>query len=250
MTEAAASRCLVFDPPLLRGTLIRRYARFLADVRLDDGRAATAHCPNSGSMLSVNAPGSEVWLSPVDKPGRKLAFTWELIRVGEALVGINTNRPNALVADAIGAGAIAELVGYESCRREVRYGRNSRIDILLEAADRSRCLVEVKNVTLKRGGPSASLAEFPDAVTERGRKHLNELATCVGEGCRSVMLFLVQRGDCEAVAIASDIDPAYADALRKASAAGVEILCYGCEVTARSIRVDRRLAVRLPGGTG
>lgn len=239
-----------FDPPLLRGTLIRRYARFLADVQLDDGRAVTAHCPNSGSMLSVDAPGSEVWLSPADKPGRKLAFTWELIRVGDALVGINTNRPNQLVADAIDAGVIPELAGYDAWRREVRYGHNSRIDLLLEAADRPRCFVEVKNVTMRRGDGSSSLAEFPDAVTQRGRKHLNELATCVGEGCRSVMLFLVQRGDCETMAVAADIDPAYGEALCNANAAGVEILCYDCIITTETIGFGRRLAVRLPGGRG
>jgi sugar fermentation stimulation protein A len=247
-----------FASPLVRGTLLRRYKRFLADVALDGGEVVTAHCPNSGSMLSVDVPGAEVWLSPAVGPQRKLAFTWELIRVGGALVGINTARPNALAAEAIteGAiaewpnalaaeaiteGAIAELAGYETVRREIRCGRNARIDLLLEAEGRPKCFVEVKNVTLKR--PSRpGLVEFPDCVTIRGVKHLVELAAAVASGHRAAMLFLAQRGDSDAFAIADDIDPGYATALRAAAAAGVEMLCYRCAVGLDGIKVSDRLA--------
>lgn len=230
-----------FAAPLIRGTLVRRYKRFLADVTLDRGEIVTAHCPNSGSMLSVDVPGAEVWLSPAAGAQRKLAFTWELIRLGEVLVGINTARPNALAAEAIAEGAIAELAGYETVRREIRRGRNARIDLLLEAEGRPKCFVEVKNVTLKR--PSRpGLVEFPDCVTIRGVKHLVELAAAVASGHRAAMLFLAQRGDSDAFAIADDIDPGYATALRAAAAAGVEMLCYRCAVGLDGIKVSDRLA--------
>lgn len=226
-----------FLDPLIRGTLVRRYKRFMADVTLDDGTTVTAHCANSGSMLSVNAPGSEVWLSPARNPDRKLRYTWELIRVGGHLVGINTSHPNRLVAEAVGDGTIGELAGYGTLRREVRYGRNSRIDLLLEEPDRPTCFVEVKNVTLRRDDDATGTAEFPDAVTERGTKHLEELARMVGQGARAVMVYLVQRPDCARFTVAADIDPAYAAALETARAAGVETLCYGCRVSETEIRV-------------
>lgn len=237
---------MMFETPLVRGTLLRRYARFLADVSLDTGEAVTAHCPNPGSMLSVNAPGSEVWLSPAIKPGRKLPYSWELIRVGSTLVGINTDRPNRIAASAIAAGSIAELAGYPTLRREVRYGTNSRIDLLLEAPDRSKCFVEVKNVTLKRSLERRSALEFPDAVTVRGRKHLGELERCVAEGARAVMLFIAQRDDGGRLEMASDIDPQYSDAFRRALDAGVEALCYACTISVTEIRIDRRLAISVP----
>ena len=232
-----------FAVPLVRGTLIKRHKRFLADVSLETGEAVTAHCPNSGSMKTVNAPGSEVWLSPATAPGRKLPFTWELIRVGETLVGINTGRPNGLVAEAVQDGTIAELSGYPTIRREVRYGRNSRIDLLLEAPDRPPCYVEVKNVTLRRGdGPEAPV-EFPDSVTERGTKHLAELADMAALGHRAVMLFLAQRDDATALSIAGDIDPAYAQGFEAAVAHGVEALAYACTVSRTGIRVAEALKV-------
>lgn len=230
-----------FAAPLLRGTLVRRYKRFLADVVLEGGETVTAHCPNSGSMLSIDAPGAEVWLSPAPDPRRKLAYTWELIRLGGTLVGINTARPNALAAEAIATGAIAELAGYESVRREVRLGANARIDLLLEAKDRPKCFVEVKNVTLKRP-LFPRLVEFPDCVTARGVKHLVELAAAAASGHRAAMLFIAQRDDAERFAIAHDIDPGYAAALAAASAAGVEVLCYRCAVDLGGIRVSDRLA--------
>lgn len=234
-----------FPDPLLRGSLIKRYKRFLADVTLDSGEAVTAHCANSGSMLSVNAPGSEVWLSPARNPERKLRYTWEMIRIGKGLVGINTGHPNGLVAEAVKAGAIPELAGYASIRREVKYGRNSRIDLLLEGNGRPACYVEVKNVTMRRGTAADSPAEFPDAVTERGAKHLDELAAMVAAGHRAAMLFLVQREDCPAFTVAADIDPAYAEGLARARAGGVEALCYGCKLSPEEIVLDRPIPLAL-----
>ncbi len=233
-----------YPDPLIRGTLIKRYKRFLTDVELQDGSVVVAHCANSGSMESVKEPGSEVWLSPARNPDRKLKFTWELIRVGETLVGVNTALPNLIVSEAIEAGAVDELTGYSSLRREVKYGKNSRIDILLEDEQKPRCYVEVKNTTLRRdldGGP----VEFPDAVTARGTKHLGELADMVAEGHRAVMFYLVQREDAESFSVAADIDPAYADALAAAMAAGVEVVCYACSLTPEEVKVNRRLAVAL-----
>ncbi|MCA1941429.1 MAG: DNA/RNA nuclease SfsA [Caenispirillum bisanense] len=232
---------MLFKTPLVRGTLIKRYKRFLADVTLDDGTVVTAHTANSGSMMGCCEPGSEVWLSPADNPERKLKWTWELIRVGDGLVGINTSWPNALVAEACAEGLIPEVAGYDTVRREVKYGKNSRIDVLLEKADGSRCYVEVKNVTLARDGH----AEFPDAVTARGAKHLVEMTDMVAEGHRAVMVYLVQREDCEAFRVAADIDPAYRDALALAMSKGVEAVCWACRVTPEGITVARPLPLRL-----
>lgn len=230
-----------FSDPLIRGALISRYKRFLADVRLEGGAVVTAHCANSGSMLGCDEPGAEVWLSPAHNPNRRLGYTWELVRVGATLVGINTGRPNRLVEEAIGAGTITELAGYDALRREVRYGAHSRIDLLLEGVGRPICWVEVKNVTLRRGEAAA----FPDAVTARGAKHLDELARRAQAGERAVMVYLIQREDCRFFTLAADIDPAYAKALAAARRAGVETLAYRCRLTPEAITVDRPLAVDL-----
>lgn len=236
-----------FPDPLIRGRLVKRYKRFLSDIELDDGQVVVAHCANSGSMLSVKEPGSEVWLSPARNPERKLRYTWELIRVGDALVGINTGHPNALVAEAVADGTIVELTGYAAARREVKYGKNSRIDLLLEDDGKPSCYVEVKNVTLRRDGVGGGdgLAEFPDAVTARGAKHLVELTDMVANGARAVMVYLVQRPDCDRFTVAADIDPDYAKALTAARAAGVEAVCYACTVTPEEIRVDRPLPLAI-----
>lgn len=230
-----------FQSPLIPGTLVKRYKRFLADVTLADGTLVTAHCANSGSMMGVKEPGSPVWLSPSDNPKRKLKYTWELVEADGTLVGINTSHPNALVAEAVRDGTIEELGGYAGLRREVKYGASSRIDLLLEKEDRPPCYVEVKNVTLRRD----DRAEFPDAVTARGAKHLRELSAMVANGARSVMVYLVQRGDCDHFASADDIDPAYGAALRDALAAGVEAVCYAASVSPAEIRVTERLPIRL-----
>ena len=230
-----------FPDPLIPGTLVKRYKRFLADVTLADGSVVTAHCANTGSMLGVAEPGSEVWLSPARNPERKLKYTWEMIRVGEGLVGINTQHPNRIVEDGVRAGGVAELTGYDEVRREVKYGKNSRIDVLLSGGGRPDCYVEVKNVHLRRG----RAAEFPDAVTARGAKHLVEMADMVDGGARAVMFYLVQREDCETFAVADDIDPAYAEALETARSRGVEAVCYTCRLTPESIELDRPLPLDL-----
>ena len=230
-----------FPDPLLEGRLVRRYKRFLADVELAGGEVVVAHCANPGSMLGLQEAGAEVWLSRAQNPKRKLRFTWELLRVDGRLVGINTQHPNGIVAEAVAAGAVPELAGYSGLRREVRYGRNSRIDLLLEAEKRPICYVEVKNVHLRRDGP----AEFPDSVTARGAKHLVELGDMMAAGHRAVMFYLVQREDCTRFRIAADIDPAYAAALEKARALGVEAICYCCRISRHAIELDRPLPLDL-----
>jgi len=230
-----------FPSPLVPARLLRRYKRFLADVTLADGRIATVHCPNPGSMLGLDAPGSEIWLSPASSPTRKLPFSWELIRVHDGLVGINTSHPNTLAEEAIRDGRITELAGFAALRREVKYGRNSRIDILLQRQDETLCYVEVKNVHLKR----ADAAEFPDCVTDRGAKHLDELGAMVRAGHRAVMLYVVQRTDCMHFSIAADIDPAYAAALKRAMADGVEAICYCCDIDTSAITIARPMPLAL-----
>ncbi len=236
-----------FDPPLVPARLLRRYKRFLADVQFEDGEAATVHCPNPGAMLGLDAPGARIWLSPARNPARKLRWTWELAEApdgqgGSGLVGINTGHPNRLAAEAIAAGSLPDLAGYPELRREVRYGKNSRIDLLLQAPERPDCYVEVKNVHLRRQG---DLAEFPDCVTARGAKHLEELGDMVEQGHRAVMLYLVQRSDCSTFAIAADIDPAYARGLERALKRGVEALCVACMITPEEITVARPLSLNL-----
>jgi sugar fermentation stimulation protein A len=223
---------MIFDPPLLPGRLVRRYKRFLADVELE-GRIETVHCANPGSMMGLAEPGSPVWLSRSANMARKLPLTWELVEVGGTLVGINTGYANRLAEEAIGLGLIPGLAGYPERRREVPYGAGSRIDFLLTGPERPLCYVEVKSVTLARG----EAAEFPDAVTARGTRHLQELVEMRRLGARSVMLFLAQRQDCSSFAAAGDIDPAYAAALGAASAAGVEILAFGCRVSCQGIEL-------------
>ena len=235
---------MIFPTHLIEGRLVQRYKRFLADVRLASGEIVVAHCANPGSMLSVKEPGSRVWLSPAADPKRKLRYTWELIEVGNGLVGINTGLPNRIVAEAITDGLIPELAGYPVLKHEQKYGKNSRIDILLEGPARPPCYVEVKNVTLKRS--PGDLAEFPDSVTARGAKHLKELTDIVAAGGRAVMFYLVQRTDCRRFGVAADIDPAYGQGLTAAMAAGVEALCYGCRVGPDAITVAVSLTLDLP----
>ena len=235
-----------FETPLIEGVLVNRYKRFFADVRLPNGEIVTAHCANSGSMMSVKDAGARVWISPASNPARKLRYTWEIIEVNGGLVGINTGHPNRLVAEAIAAGHIKELAGYAALKREQKYGKNSRIDVLLEDPRRPSCYVEVKNVTLKRDLAGLH-AEFPDSVTERGAKHLIEMTEMVRAGHRAVMVYLVQRGDCRRFRVAADIDPTYANELKKALAAGVEAVCYGCEVTPDGITIGKTpLTLDLP----
>ena len=233
-----------FPTPLIPATLIKRYKRFLADVVLADGSEITAHVANPGSMLGIMQPGSRVWLSKSESATRKLPYSWELIEVdfgsGSELIGVNTSHPNKLVAEALEHGRIIGLEGYPRLRREVRYGGASRVDFLLEGDGRPACFLEVKNVHMMR---QPGRAEFPDAVTERGARHLDELAREARAGARSVLLFLVQIGSAGSVALARDIDPAYGEAFDRARAAGVEVMALRCRISTDGIEVESAVPV-------
>ena len=235
MAQNIEPGCLKW-PRLIRGTLISRYKRFLADVKLRNGHVVTAHCPNSGSMLSCSEPGRTVYLSRHNNPKRKLRYTWEMIEMPTSLVGTNTLVPNRLAKAAIMAGKSPDLSGFDKVRSEVNYGKNSRIDLLLEKGN-DRCFVEVKNCTLVSDG----VACFPDAVTSRGLKHLKELRDQVRSGNRSVMFYLVQRTDARLFMPADHIDPAYGQELRQAVSGGVEILVYDVNLDVEGISLNRPL---------
>ena len=230
-------------PPLIEGRLIRRYQRFLADVELADGRRITVHTPNTGRMRGLLDPGNRLWLRDCANPRRKYRYSWVLVETRQGvLVGIDTQLSNPLVREGIETGVISKLQGYERLRQEVRYGReNSRIDLLLEDEKRGRCYVEVKNVTLVENG----IAQFPDAVTERGRKHLRELARRARAGDRAVVLFCVQRGDAERFRPADHIDREYTSSLAEAAQQGVETLAYSARVSTGKIRLDQSLPVEI-----
>jgi len=230
--------------PLIEGTLVRRYKRFLADIRLSDGEVVTVHCPNTGAMLGCMDPGSRVWLSRADNLKRKYPLTWELVEInGRVLVGIHTGRANGLAREAIQNGSVSQLQGYQRVRSEIRYGsERSRVDLLLDAGDGSnQCYVEIKSVTAAEG----PVALFPDAVTSRGAKHLRELAAMADQGHRAVIFFCVQRSDVKEVRPADAIDPAYGEALREAIRRKVEAIAYQAEVTPEYIRLVRPLPVKI-----
>ncbi len=231
-----------FSPPLLPGRLIKRYKRFLADIALDSGEIITAHCANPGALLGGTTPGLRVWVSHHPSPTRKLSYTWQIVEMDGTYVGVNTSLPNGLAEKAILEGRITELTGYGSLRREVKYGQNSRIDLLLTNPGQPPCYVEVKNVHLKRG----EAAEFPDSVTTRGAKHLRELEAVVAEGGRAVMLYIIQRNDCSHFSFAADLDPVYAATAAHALSHGVEAYAYLCCVTPEGIEVGKCIPVRLP----
>jgi len=232
-----------FSDPLVRGKLIKRYKRFLVDIELESGKVVVAHCANPGSMMNLLLPDAEVWLSLASNPNRKLKYTWEMIRYEDTLIGLNTSLPNKIVEDAIQQDLVAEFTEYDSLKREVKYGENSRIDILLQSSNLPDCYLEVKSVTLKRPGNGNNLAEFPDSVTVRGTKHLHELSGQVANGNRAAMFYLVQREDCNRLSIAGDIDPNYANAFIAARKAGVEMLCYGCSISPEAIKIRRKLEI-------
>jgi sugar fermentation stimulation protein A len=229
-----------FKSRLIRGTLIQRYKRFLADVRLENGEIVTAHCTNTGSMMGCKEPGSAVYISRSENLGRKLPYTWELINADGGWVGINTMHPNKLVPEAVESGVIKELCGYATIRREVKVSAHSRLDLCLEGSNGS-CFVEVKNVTLAINGTAA----FPDAVSERGTKHLKELMRLKRQGHRAAIVFVIQRGDCDSFRPADEIDSEYGRWLRRAVKAGVEALPYRAKVTATEIILTQRIAMTL-----
>jgi sugar fermentation stimulation protein A len=228
-------------PALFRGTLVKRYKRFLADVQVDNGGLVTAHCPNSGTMRACSEPGRPVYLSFHDNPKRKLKYTWEIIHMPDSLVGVNTLVPNRLVKQAVEDGQVQALKGYDRVRAEVKTSEGSRLDLVLEKEGRRDCFVEVKNCTLVEG----RVARFPDAITARGRKHLLELQRLVAAGNRGAMFFLVQRMDADSFRPADDIDPAYGQALRKARDNGVDILVYDVSIDLSTIRLNRQIPYRL-----
>jgi sugar fermentation stimulation protein A len=238
-----------FSSELVPATLLRRYKRFLADVELADGNVTTVHVANPGGMIGLQSPGSRVWLSRSSNAKRKLPYSWELVEVdfggGPELVGVNTAHPNTLVAEVLAAGIVPELAGYTGIRREVGYGDGafggaSRIDFLLEGDDRPPCYLEIKNVHLMR---RPGVAEFPDSVTARGARHLDELAAMAATGARAVMLYVVQIGSAETFGLARDIDPAYGRAFDRARAAGVEALAWRCLLTLQGIDLMQPIPV-------
>lgn len=228
-----------FNSALVAGTLLQRYKRFLADVRLANGEVVTAHCTNTGSMLGCKEPGSLVYLSRSENKGRKLAYTWEMIQINRQWVGINTMHPNRLVAEAIEAGIIPELRGYGIIRREVKVSAHSRLDLCLEG-DHGCCFVEVKNVTLSFDRAAA----FPDAVSERATKHLKELMRLKRRGHRAAVVFVIQRGDCEYFRPADEIDPEYGRWFRRAVKAGVEPLPYIAKVSPKGIIMTKKIEMK------
>jgi sugar fermentation stimulation protein A len=231
-----------FESELLPGRLVRRYKRFFADVELCAGGTVVSHCPNPGSMRTCAVEGGRVWLREHDDPRRKLRYTWEIAEAGGALVCVNTGRANHVVAEALSAGAVAELAGFDELRREVKYGERSRVDFLLRHGERA-CYVEVKSVTMDGGG---GVSAFPDSVTARGTRHLQELSAMVAAGHRAALLYCVNRTDATVVRPADDIDPVYGRALRAAAAAGVELLAYRADIDpARGIELGPRVPIAL-----
>jgi sugar fermentation stimulation protein A len=229
-----------FSSQLIPGTLLQRYKRFLADVRLASGEIVTAHCTNTGSMMGCKESGSAVYLSRSDNLARKLGYTWELIQANGTWIGINTLHPNRLVAEAVKIGALPELCSYPIIRREVVTRLGTRLDLCLEGSD-CHCYVEVKNVTLKLDGAAA----FPDAISERGTKHLKELIRLKRRGYRAAVVFVIQRDDCKIFRPADEIDPEYGRWLRRAIRAGVESLPYQAKVTPEEIVLAKRLEMKL-----
>lgn len=228
-----------FSNPLIEGTLIKRYKRFLADVKLADGSIVTAHCANTGAMTGCAEPGWQVWLSSSNNPKRKLAYSWELVFTERKhWIGINTHMANSLVKEAIQANKIAELIDYQSMQAEVKFGQEkSRVDFLLTDPDKVECYVEVKSVTLLTDGKGY----FPDAKTLRGQKHLRELTHLVEQGKRAVLLFCVQHSGIQSVQVADHIDPDYAAALNQAILKGVQVICYGCCISSEKIHINQSL---------
>ena len=225
-----------FHTSLIPARLIRRYKRFLADMRLEDGREITAHCANPGSMMGLKDEGQLCWLEPNDDPKKKLKYGWRLVdHENGHFTGVDTSMPNRELKAAFMAHDVPEVADYATVRPEVKYGENSRVDFLLTDDDKPDLWLEVKSVTLCR---TPGLAEFPDSVTARGTKHLNDLAEQARRGDRAMLFYLVQRTDCTSVTLADGIDPTYAQAFRAARKAGLEVLAYTCKITPKGITLN------------
>ena len=235
-----------FQTPLVPAVLVRRYKRFLADVTLADGTEVTAHCANPGSMMGLADPGTRIWLEPNDDPKKKLKFGWRLVEHADGhFTGVDTAVPNRMLRAALEAREVPGLDQFDRLQAEVPYGEKSRIDFLLARDGQPDTYVEVKSVTLSR---QPGLAEFPDSVTTRGTRHLNELADMVQAGHRAVMLYLIQRTDCRRMTLAADIDPAYAAAWNRATALGVETIAIDCQITPQEIRLGTPVDMIAPNG--
>ena len=225
-----------FKERLLQGTFDKRYKRFFVDIKYEN-RIINAHCPNSGSMMGLLNKGNKVWFSESDNPARKLKYTLEIIEVEKNLVGINTFSSNKIVFEALGNKKISSLIKFKNIKREVKFSDKTRFDFFL-SNDKEKCFLEVKNVTLLR---EKKIAEFPDAVTSRGTKHLNELCKAKKEGYQSYILYLIQIDDCDSFKIAEDIDEKYKDAFNKAIKSGVKILCYDCKLSNEEIKLNNQI---------
>ena len=227
-----------FSNKLIKAKFIKRYKRFFSDHILEDGKLVTAHCPNTGAMTGVAKEGITSWLSPSNNPKRKLKWTWELTQENNTIVGVNTHSPNKIIQEAINNNEIKELLNYKTLKREVKYGTNSRIDIFLQDEKKIDCYVEIKNVHLSR---EKGIAEFPDGITSRGTKHLKELAHVAQSGCRAVMLYLIQRNDCNFFKIAVDIDEVYAKEFINALNVGVEVICIDTILNTNGISIGKNI---------
>lgn len=239
-SSATASNGLTW-PELISGTLLKRYQRFLADVRLETGEIVTAHCPNTGSMKGCAEPGRPVYLSLHNNPRRKYKYTWELIAMPTSLVGVNTLVPNRLVFKSIERNLIPELDAYNHIRREVKIGEHSRIDLMLTNGGLRNCYIEIKNCTLVSEG----IAQFPDAVTSRGLKHIIELENLVEAGHRCMMFYFIQRMDAQVFQPADHIDPEYGSRLRRAVIKGIEVLAYDVRIDLQGIELGKKIPCEL-----
>ena len=225
-----------FKERLLQGTLVKRYKRFFADIKYKN-KIITAHCPNSGSMMGLLDKGNKAWFSLSDNPNRKLKYTLEIVEVEKKMVGINTLLTNKIVLEALNYKKINSLIKFNDIKTEVKFSNNTRFDFLLRN-NKEKCFLEVKNVTLVR---EKKMAEFPDAITSRGTKHLNELYNAKKKGYQSYILYLIQREDCDSFKIAKDIDKKYKTAFDKALKSGVKILCYDCKLNNEEIKLNNQI---------
>ncbi len=229
-----------FENKLISGLLIKRYKRFFVDIKIND-QIITAHCPNTGSMYGLLKQGNKVWASRSNNPKRKLKYTLEIIENKNSKVGVNTHSANKIVYHALKNNLIKEIKNSLEIKKEVKFGENTRFDFLI-TNKRSKAFIEVKNVTLSRKN---KLAEFPDAVTSRGLKHINELVKASKKKYKIFIIYLVQRDDCNSFTIAKDIDRAYENALRKAVKNNLNILCYDCKFSTKGIKLNKRIKVKI-----
>ena len=229
-----------FENKLISGIFIKRYKRFFVDVQIEN-KLVTAHCPNTGSMLGLLNEGNKVWLTKSDNPNRKLKYTLQIIEDNKSKVGVNTHLTNKIVLNALENNLIKEFNKDIKIKPEVRFGESTRFDFLISKKN-YKAFIEVKNVTLKR---KPKIAEFPDAITSRGAKHINELIKASKKGYKIYIAFIIQREDCDQLSIASDIDPEYSQILSKAIRNKLKVLCYDCKFSTKGIKLNKKIKFRL-----